>query len=96
MLSIFKVKGKSMFPTLKDGELILTRKYLFDRPRPSDIIVLKHPLQPEMKIVKRVESMLDNGDLIVKGDNKESTDSEVFGPIKRESVVGKVLQIKKR
>lgn len=51
-----KVSGSSMFPTLHDGDYILTDKlsYRFGSPRQGDIIVLKNPRDESQDFIKRV------------------------------------------
>jgi nickel-type superoxide dismutase maturation protease len=93
-IAIFKVKDKSMQPSLNDGDYIIVSRvsYLFNSPKPSEIIVLKHPLNG-MLIVKRIAHER-NGMFYVTGDNaKESEDSRSFGYISRAAIFGKVLRI---
>ena len=122
-----RVKGKSMLPTYKDGELLLVEKFSYRIYKPSrgDVIVFKAPGERNVDFIKRIiglpgdsvkvsdESVLINGkkgnepyekqetlgsadlnlgsdDYFVLGDNRGgSTDSRVFGPIKRSSIEGK-------
>lgn len=71
ILSIFQpsiVKGRSMMPTLKDGSIVLMRKYTFDRYHPhyQDIVVIdgrKIEGLHQGYIVKRVIGL--EGDVIM-------------------------------
>ncbi|MGF1489550.1 MAG: nickel-type superoxide dismutase maturation protease [Prochloraceae cyanobacterium] len=91
--SRFRVTGRSMIPLLKpgDGLLVDLTAYRHKRPRQGDIVIAWHPHQTNLKIVKRVTSVLDDGSCILLGDNPaESTDSRFFGPIASQNILGKV------
>ncbi len=93
-IAIFRVKDRSMQPSLNDGDYIIVNRlsYLFRRPNPGDIIVLRHPSNG-MLIVKRV-AYERNGMFYVTGDNaKESEDSKSFGFVSRSAVLGKVMRV---
>ncbi len=82
-----------MSPLYTPGMRILVWRW-FRLLKPGDVVVLSDP-RDGRRIVKRVEKILD-GDLEEKyhvlGDNKnESTDSRVFGPVSKESILGKVV-----
>ena len=85
----FRVEGESMNPTLCDGDAVLVE------PRATlgigDIVAAEHPYK-RVKIIKRVQSIDDNGRLVLKGDNpEESTDSRLFGSIPSSEILGKVI-----
>lgn len=86
------VKGKSMEPLLREGDSAFVFKWAYwrDTPHKGDIVVLKDP-RDSCLLVKRVEGCV--GDMIlVRGENEEySTDSRVFGPIRKEDIVGKII-----
>lgn len=83
-------EGKSMNPTLKDGEVVLV-----DREAEisvGDIVVAKHPFEKNVEIVKRVERINEQGNYFLIGDNLEdSNDSRYFGAVSREYIKGKVV-----
>lgn len=83
-------EGKSMNPTLKDGETVLV-----DREAEieiGDIVVAKHPLEQSTEIVKRIERINSRGHYFLVGDNLEdSNDSRHFGAVSREYIKGKVV-----
>lgn len=82
-ISKFKVYGNSMFPTLKEGQEVLT--FNWGQVKAGDIVVIK-----DQKI-KRVQKIMGNKIYLV-GDNKaQSTDSRHFGPVNSSQVIGKVL-----
>ncbi|MBR5429608.1 MAG: signal peptidase I [Firmicutes bacterium] len=56
------VEGSSMYPTLKDGDNLITSKitYVFNEPERGDIIVLKAPDSPGDDYIKRVIGLPDD------------------------------------
>ncbi len=100
--SRLRVVGRSMWPVLQPGDEVLiepcTRLTEGDRSlNVGDIVTLWHPMQPGLKIVKRIAQIdrtLDTaGDrYFVRGDNPdESTDSRQFGWIRSAQIIGKVV-----
>lgn len=83
-------EGKSMNPTLRDGEVVLV-----DREAPvgvGDIVVAKHPIEQVSEVVKRVERINERGHYFLVGDNPDdSIDSRHYGPVTREYIKGKVV-----
>lgn len=57
--NITMVHGPSMYPTLKDGDNLLTSKvtYVFSEPERGDIIVLQAPDSPGEDYIKRIVGM---------------------------------------
>jgi nickel-type superoxide dismutase maturation protease len=83
-------EGKSMNPTLKDGEVVLVdRTASIDV---GDIVVARHPLQKGGEIVKRVKEINARGHYFLVGDNlDDSEDSRHFGAVTRDYIRGKVV-----
>ena len=82
-----------MLPLLKPGEEVLVdpNAYRGSLPHPGDIIIARHPQRPELKMIKRVEAVIKNELVVLKGDNPaDSTDSRVFGPVTQEYLLGRV------
>ncbi|MED5455031.1 MAG: S24 family peptidase [Candidatus Thermoplasmatota archaeon] len=83
------VNGDSMWPTLKQGS---TAK--FERIDPNlvavgQIVLLDHPFRPNLRIIKRVQSIEDSR-LFLVGDNPDPTaseDSHNFGEVDVSSVI---------
>ena len=83
------VNGDSMWPTLKQGS---TAK--FERIDPNlvavgQIVLLDHPFRPNVRIIKRVQS-IEDGRLFLVGDNPDPTaseDSHNFGEVYVSSVI---------
>ena len=95
------VRGRSMAPALLPGERLLFDRlaYVGDRPRAGDVVLVAHPLRPELHIVKRLAGVpgdtlgahtLGRAEYWVLGDNAdESTDSREFGPVRRRDLLGR-------
>lgn len=90
MLRLFKVTESSLYPAYQDGDFVLISKIpiLFGRLKPGDTVVFRHPVYGTL--IKQVQS-LDGGELRVIGLVEESIDSRVFGPIRVQDVIGKVI-----
>lgn len=88
---VYNVSGKSMEPKfLHSQKLIVLKKWLFWGLKIDDVIVLINPIS-RIYILKRVKK-IKGGNYFVLGDNlKESTDSRVFGWIKKNEIIGKVI-----
>ncbi len=82
--------GKSMNPTLKDGETVLVDRAA--KINVGDIVVARHPIEQRSEIVKRIERITGRGHYYLVGDNLEdSNDSRHFGAVTREYIKGKVV-----
>ena len=83
-------EGKSMNPTLKDGEVVLVDRA--GKIEVGDIVIAKHPLEQQSEVVKRVERINERGHYFLVGDNLEdSNDSRHFGAVTRKYIKGKVV-----
>jgi nickel-type superoxide dismutase maturation protease len=84
-------EGKSMNPTLKDGEIVLVDRDT-EKIEVGDIVVAKHPVEQTSEIVKRVAGINERGHYFLMGDNPDdSNDSRHFGAVTREYIKGKVV-----
>ncbi|CAM3458719.1 S26 family signal peptidase [Kibdelosporangium persicum] len=69
------VRGPSMAPTLKDGDVVLVRRT--SKARPGDVVLVRWASRPGQLSIKRVR---EPGYFVV-GDNPfASTDSRELGP----------------
>ncbi len=83
-------EGKSMNPTLKNGEIVLVDRAA--KIEIGDIVVAKHPIEQTSEVIKRVERINERGNYFLVGDNSEdSNDSRHFGAVAREYIKGKVV-----
>ena len=86
-----------MLPTLKEGDMVFFKKYIKNKSllKVGQIVIIYHPLK-NIRLIKRVKSIIKNS-IEVLGDNIEfSDDSYKFGLINNEKVIGIVTsKIKK-
>jgi len=87
-----RVTGASMLPGLKDGDELFFDPYAYVRTLPAegDIVLAWHPREANLKIIKRVSTVLDNGCWLVGDNPAESTDSSQYGIFAFKRIVGKV------
>jgi signal peptidase I len=61
---VARVEGQSMAPTLENQDRLIVNKfqYLFDAPRPGDIVMMRYPVDPDKSFVKRI--IAEEGDSV--------------------------------
>lgn len=83
-----------MEPNLTAGDVLLVHRgaYRSASPLPGHVVVLTHPRNRDLRIVKRVEQLDPDGRVRVLSDNLEvdGSDSRSFGPVERGSLIGRV------
>ncbi len=80
-----RVRGPSMAPTLRDGDVVLARRT--DAARSGDVVVVTWDARPAQLSIKRADSRDETG-WHVRGDNDHaSTDSRQLGPARVHGVV---------
>ena len=86
MISFFRVKGSSMLPNFKSGQIVITRKTknLFL----NDVIILK--TNDNNEIIKRI-SYIQDKEIKVTGDNPEYNSKYYSQTFNLNNVVGKVF-----
>ncbi|WP_405998566.1 nickel-type superoxide dismutase maturation protease [Streptomyces sp. NBC_00829] len=85
---VAEVTGPSMYPTLKHGDQLLV--HYGTEVRPGDVAVLRHPLQQDLLIVKRLVERREDGWWVL-GDNPGAEgDSRLFGTVPHELLLGRV------
>jgi phage repressor protein C with HTH and peptisase S24 domain len=72
------VRGGSMAPTLRDGDVVLTR--IGAAVRPGELALVRWPARPQQLSVKRAALELDGGWFAVGDAPGASTDSRTLGP----------------
>ncbi len=85
---VAEVTGPSMVPTLYHGDLLLVRYGA--RVGPGDVVVLRHPFQQDLLVVKRIAERREGGWWVL-GDNVYAGgDSTDYGVVPDELVLGRV------
>ncbi|MBC7546811.1 S24/S26 family peptidase [Candidatus Saccharibacteria bacterium] len=81
-----RVVGRSMYPKLSPGQILLASP-LFKRLRPGQVVIVNHHGKEKVKRIERIEK----GHIFVVGDNLlASTDSRHFGWLRQADVVARV------
>ncbi|MBO1336134.1 nickel-type superoxide dismutase maturation protease [Streptomyces sp. VRA16 Mangrove soil] len=85
---LIEVEGPSMVPTLYPGDWMLVQHGA--RVRPGDVIILRHPFQQDLLVVKRIAERREGGWWVL-GDNAAAGgDSTVYGVVPDDLVLAKV------
>ncbi|MEV4447305.1 MULTISPECIES: nickel-type superoxide dismutase maturation protease [Streptomyces] len=83
-----EVRGPSMVPTLQHGDRLVVQYGA--RVRPGDVVVLRHPFQQDLLVVKRIAERREGGWWVL-GDNAYAGgDSTDYGTVPEDLVLGKV------
>ncbi|MEU9206698.1 nickel-type superoxide dismutase maturation protease [Streptomyces sp. NPDC048415] len=83
-----EVTGPSMVPTFQHGDRLVVQWGA--RVGPGDVVVLRHPFQQDLLVVKRVAERREGGWWVL-GDNAYAGgDSTDYGTVPEELVLGKV------
>ncbi len=85
-----RVKGNSMFPDIKDGDLLIyiPFKRNISKLKVGQILVANHPIEKDKLIIKRLTKKDANCVELI-GDNLlQSTDSRHFGLIQYDKLIG--------
>ncbi|MEV3928057.1 MULTISPECIES: nickel-type superoxide dismutase maturation protease [unclassified Streptomyces] len=85
---VVEVTGPSMVPTLYHGDWLLVQH---GAPvRPGDVVILRHPFQQDLLVVKRATERRDGGWWVL-GDNAYAGgDSTDYGAVPEELVLARV------
>ncbi|WP_210585896.1 nickel-type superoxide dismutase maturation protease [Streptomyces sp. GESEQ-35] len=85
---VAEVTGPSMVPTLYHGDRLVVQWGA--RMRPGDVVVLRHPFQQDLLVVKRAAERREGGWWVL-GDNAYAGgDSTDYGVVPEELVLGRV------
>ena len=86
-----------MLPTLKEGDMVFFKKYIKNKSllKVGQIVIIYHPLK-NIRLIKRVKNIIKNSVEVLGDNNEYSDDSNKFGLINNEKVIGIVTsKIKK-
>ena len=91
-ISIFKVRGRSMLPSFREGDYLLVCNiaYLLSSLKKGDVVIARHPSDKQL-ILKRILKIKDKKYFLAGDNQKDSSDSKNFGKVNRKSLVGKVF-----
>ncbi len=84
-----------MTPTFLDGDVVRVDagRYLKTPVAAGDVVLAAHPYKRDVRIVKRVDHVTEDGRVFLLGDNpSESTDSRMFGALRTERILGPVAR----
>ena len=83
-----EVRGPSMVPTLQHGDRLVVQYGA--RVGPGDVVVLRHPFQQDLLVVKRIAERREGGWWVL-GDNAYAGgDSTDYGTVPEDLVLGRV------
>ena len=83
-LGVARVHGRSMLPTLREGDRLLVRYAA--TPRPGDVVVVRLP--DGVLAVKRATAAVDGGWWVERDNPAEGVDSALVGVIAPGDVLG--------
>ena len=83
-----------MLPEYAEGDQVLVNPHAWkhQKPAPRDVVLLEHPQNAGLCIIKRISHIDEEGRCFVLGDNPtQSTDSREFGAVEPSLLLGKVV-----
>ncbi len=83
-----EVTGPSMVPTLYHGDFLVVR--FGGRVRAGDIVVLRHPFQQDLLVVKRAAERREGGWWVLGDNSFAGGDSTDYGTVPHDLILGKV------
>ncbi len=85
---VVEVTGPSMVPTLYHGDQLVVQYGA--RIRPGDVLVLRHPFQQDLLIVKRATDRREGGWWVLADNPYAGSDSNDYGVVPDELILGRV------
>lgn len=87
---LVEVTGPSMAPTLVHGDWLLVRHVAgADDVREGEVVVMRHPLQQDLLIVKRAVERREGGWWVLGDNTFVENDSREFGTVPDEMVLAR-------
>lgn len=89
MIKLFRIEGSSLFPLIKEGEVVFCQKvFFFNKIKLNDLVLFNHKTEGFM--IKKVTN-INNGKYFVKGESPFSIDSRTFGELNKNEILFKVI-----
>ena len=88
LFGLAEVTGPSMVPTLYHGDQLVVQYGA--RVRPGDVVVLRHPFQQDLLVVKRAVERREGGWWVLGDNSYAGGDSTDYGAVPDDLVLGKV------
>ncbi|MGW0755279.1 nickel-type superoxide dismutase maturation protease [Streptomyces sp. NPDC002814] len=85
---VAEVTGPSMVPTLYHGDQLVVQWGA--RVGPGDVVVLRHPFQQDLLVVKRIAERREGGWWVLGDNTYAGGDSTDYGAVPEELVLGRV------
>ncbi|MEU6539560.1 nickel-type superoxide dismutase maturation protease [Streptomyces sp. NPDC047000] len=85
---VAEVTGPSMVPTLYHGDRLLV--HYGARIRAGDVVVLRHPFQQDLLVVKRAAERRGTGWWVLGDNSYAGGDSTDYGTVPEELILGRV------
>lgn len=85
---VAEVTGPSMVPTLYHGDRLLV--HYGARIKPGDVLVLRHPFQQDLLVVKRAVERREGGWWVLGDNTHAGGDSTDYGVVPDDLVLGRV------
>jgi nickel-type superoxide dismutase maturation protease len=85
---VAEVTGPSMVPTLHHGDQLVVQYGA--RVRPGDVVVLRHPFQQDLLVVKRAAERREGGWWVLADNAYAGGDSTDYGTVPDELILGTV------
>jgi signal peptidase I len=92
MIRLIKVSGNSLVPEYGEGDFVLIAKipFFLNSYRVGDVVVFDQPSYGVL--IKKIERIVGGGkEFFVIGTHEHSIDSRLFGAVKKDSIIGKVI-----
>ncbi len=92
MFRVLRISGDSLLPDYREGDFVVVSKipYLFFAPAVGDVVVFR---QPGYGLLIKAIQCVDPraGTVEVRGTYAVSVDSQIFGSVALDAIVGKVV-----
>jgi len=85
----FEARGESMYPTIRDGDVVTVSPFAGPGPKTGDVVAFVHPETGGVRVHRIVE--IEAGRFSLKGDNALGAD----GVVARDMILGLVVRLER-